>query len=165
MNLEKLVKEYQDGCDSCFDAIYKETLPLVRAAILNYITERETVLDLIQDTYLVFIEKRNSYSAKSFQNWIYTIAKNKALDYLKKKKEILLDDDSNLHDESISPCIRFVLNHLDEDKREIFLLKVLVGYSTKKVSLYLNIDINEVNKLYYEAKEILRKELKDYEIR
>ena len=58
MNLEKLVLEYQNGKAEHFDAIYLETLPLVRAAILNYVTERETVLDLVQDTYLVLIEKR-----------------------------------------------------------------------------------------------------------
>lgn len=165
MNLEKLVLEYQNGKDSNFDSIYKETLPIVRAAILNYITERETVLDLIQDTYLVFIGKRDSYNSKSFRNWIYTIAKNKALDYLKKRKEILLDDEEKVTDESISPCIRFVINNLPSDKREVFLLKVLLGYSSKKVASYLNMEINQVNKLYYEAKEILREELKDYEIK
>jgi len=165
MNLEKLVLEYQNGKAEHFDDIYLETLPLVRAAILNYVTERETVLDLVQDTYLVLIEKKDSYNPKNFRNWLYTIAKNKALDYLKRRKEILLDDDSNIVDDGISPCIRFVINKLEESRREVFLLKVLVGYSTKKVATYLNIDINQVNKLYYEAKEILRKELKDYEIR
>ena len=165
VNLEKLVLDYKAGNEESFDKIYKETLPLVKSAILNYITDRETVLDLIQDTYLVFVEKKDSYNEKNFKSWIYTIAKNKALDFLKKKKEILLDDSDSIQDDSISPCLAFAINKLDIDKREVFLLKVLVGYSSKKVSLSLNIDVSRVNSLYYEAKEILRKELKDYEIR
>ena len=86
VNLEKLVLDYKAGNEKSFDKIYKETLPLVKSAILNYITDRETVLDLIQDTYLVFVEKRDSYNEKNFKSWIYTIAKNKALDFLKKKE-------------------------------------------------------------------------------
>lgn len=90
---------------------------------------------------------------------------DKALDYLKKKKETLLDNYDSISDDTLSPCLSYVINKLDEEKREVFLLKVLVGYSSKKVSLSLNIDVSRVNSLYYEAKEILRKELKDYEIK
>lgn len=165
MNLERLVLNYRSGNEESFNKIYKETLPLVKSAILNYITDRDTVLDLIQDTYLTFVEKKDTYQAKSFSAWIYTIAKNKALDYLKKKKETLLDNYDSISDDTLSPCLSYVINKLDEEKREVFLLKVLVGYSSKKVSLSLNIDVSRVNSLYYEAKEILRKELKDYEIK
>lgn len=165
MNLEKLVLDYQKGNEKSFDKIYEATLPLVKSAILNYITDKDLVLDLIQDTYLTFVEKKDSYHAKSFSAWIYTIAKNKTLDYLKKKKESRLEREDYLPDDSISPCLAYVINKLEENMREVFLLKVLVGYSSKKVSFYLNIDVNEVNKLYYEAKEILRKELEGYEIK
>lgn len=77
MNLERLVLDYRSGNEESFNKIYKETLPLVKSAILNYITDRDTVLDLIQDTYLTFVEKKDTYQAKSFSAWIYTIAKIK----------------------------------------------------------------------------------------
>lgn len=165
MNLEKLVLDYKAGNEKSFDKIYKETLPLVKSAILNYITDKETVLDLIQDTYLTFVEKKDSYNSHSFSAWIYTVAKNKALDYLKKKKEVLMDTTDIIPDNSISPCLTYVINKLEPNLREVFLLKVLVGYSSKKVSASLDIDVSLVNKYYYEAKEILRKELKDYEVK
>ena len=165
MNLEKLVLDYKAGNEKSFDKIYKETLPLVKSAILNYITDKDTVLDLIQDTYLTFVEKKDSYNSKSFSAWIYTVAKNKALDYLKKKKEVLMDTTDIIPDNSISPCLTYVINKLEPSLREVFLLKVLVGYSSKKVSTSLDIDVSLVNKYYYEAKEILRKELKDYEVK
>lgn len=163
MNLERLVEDYKKGNEKSFDKIYEATLPLVKSAILNYITDRETVLDLIQDTYLTFVGKIDEYHSKTFSSWIYTIAKNKALDYLKKKKEVRLEDDYILIDNSTSPYLTYLINKLDDRKREVFLLKVLVGYSSKKVSLNLGIDVATVNKLYYEAKETLRKELSSYE--
>ncbi|MCR5231266.1 MAG: sigma-70 family RNA polymerase sigma factor [Acholeplasmatales bacterium] len=159
MNLERLVEEYKNGIEKSFDKLYEATLPIVRAAIINYVTERETVLDLIQDTYLVFVESKDKYVAKSFSNYIYTIAKNKAIDYVKRKKEILTDDVDYIPDYKLSPCLNYMINKLEEPLREVFILKVLVGYSSKKVSQSLNIDVNKVNKLYYEAKEILRKGL------
>ena len=126
MNLEKLVEEYKNGNEKSFDLLYEKTLPIVKAAIINYITDRETVLDLIQDTYLVFVEKKDSYQSKSFSNYIYTIAKNKALDYLKKKKELLLDDYDYIPDYNLSPCLNYLINKLEEPLREVFILKVLV---------------------------------------
>ena len=162
MNLDKLVLEYKNSKDDIvFNKIYDNTLPIVRAAIINYIYDRETVLDLIQDTYLSFINNIDKYNAKSFTNWIYTIAKNKSLDYLKKKKETSLTEYDNIPSSDISPHIKFLINKLDPNLREVFVLKVLVGYSSKQVSNSLGIKVNEVNKLYYEAKEILRKELSD----
>jgi RNA polymerase sigma-70 factor (ECF subfamily) len=165
MNLEKLVVHYKAGNEKSFDKIYKETLPLVKSAILNYITDKDTVLDLIQDTYLTFVEKKETYNSHSFSAWIYIVAKNKALDYLKKKKEVLMDTTDIIPDKSISPCLTYVINKLEPNLREVFLLKVLVGYSSKKVSTSLGIDVSLVNKYYYETKEILRKELKDYEVK
>ena len=164
MNLEKLVEEYKKGNEKSFDLLYEKTLPIVKAAIINYITDRETVLDLIQDTYLVFVEKKDSYQSKSFSNYIYTIAKNKAIDYLKKKKELLLDDYDYIPDYNLSPCLNYLINKLEEPLREVFILKVLVGYSSKKVSLSLGIEVGQVNNYYYKAKEILRKGLETNEI-
>ena len=162
MNLEKLVLEYKTtGNEDCFNKIYELTLPIVKAAIINYIADRETVLDLIQDTYMLFISNKEAYKAKSFNNWIYTVAKNKTLDYLKKKKETKLEEYDNIKSNDISPNLKFLINKLDENLREVFILKVLVGYSTKKISESLNLTIGQVNKMYYDAKEILKKELSD----
>ena len=66
MNLEKLVLDYKNVSEESFDRIYQETLPLVKSALLNYITDRKIVMDLIQDTYLTLVEKKDSYNAKCF---------------------------------------------------------------------------------------------------
>ena len=110
---------------------------------------------------MLFISNKEAYKAKSFNNWIYTVAKNKTLDYLKKKKETKLEEYDNIKSNDISPNLKFLINKLDENLREVFILKVLVGYSTKKIAESLNLTIGQVNKMYYDAKEILKKELSD----
>lgn len=167
MDLEKLAASYKAGDELAFNKIYDETLPLVRSIIYSYIRDNETIKDLIQDVYTKVSLNIKEFQAKSVLNWIYTISKNTALDYIKKKKEdnianveIIADNNS-----SYKPLLKIVIKTLDYPEREIFLLKVLEGYTTKELSQILNMTKNQVNYSYNQAKEKLREELKDYEIK
>ena len=161
MNIDKLVLDYKNGNEKAFKKIYEVTVDMVKCAIVTYVKDRDTVLDLCQEKYMAFCSNIDKYDSKSFYNWLYTIAKNKAIDYVKRKREILLDDYDNIEIDSINPYISFALKKLNDDEREVFFLKVLVGYSTKRISLSLNKDKYEINKLYITAKEKLKKELGD----
>lgn len=167
MNLERLAESYKSGNESAFNKIYDETLPLVRSIIYSYIKDNETIKDLIQDVYTKVSLNIKTYEAKSLLNWIYTITKNTALDYIKKKKEDNIENVEIIADENSSykPLLKIVIKTLDYPEREIFLLKVLEGYTTKELSKILNMTKNQINYSYNLAKEKLREELKDYEIK
>ena len=167
MNLEKLAASYKAGDELAFNKIYDETLPLVRSIIYSYIRDNETIKDLIQDVYTKVSLNIKDFQAKSVLNWIYTISKNTALDYIKKKKEDNIDNVEIIADNNSSykPLLKIVIITLDYPEREIFLLKVLEGYTTKELSQILNMTKNQVNYSYNQAREKLREELKDYEIK
>lgn len=167
MNLEKLAASYKAGDELAFNKIYDETLPLVRSIIYSYIRDNETIKDLIQDVYTKVSLNIKDFQAKSVLNWIYTISKNTALDYIKKKKEDNIDNVEIIADNNSSykPLLKIVITTLDYPEREIFLLKVLEGYTTKELSQILNMTKNQVNYSYNQAREKLREELKDYEIK
>ena len=167
MNLEKLAASYKAGDELAFNKIYDETLPLVRSIIYSYIRDNETIKDLIQDVYTKVSLNIKDFQAKSVLNWIYTISKNTALDYIKKKKEDNIDNVEIIADNNSSykPLLKIVIKTLDYPEREIFLLKVLEGYTTKELSQILNMTKNQVNYSYNQAREKLREELKDYEIK
>ena len=59
------------------------------------------------------------------------------------------------------PYLYYAIRHLDEVEREVFLMKVLCGHTTKRISEILGLSKMVVNKTYYEAKEKLKKELED----
>ena len=159
MNLNKLVIDYKNGNEIAFNKIYDSTINMVKCAIVTYIKDNDIILDLCQETYMAFVNNIDKYDNISIHNYLYTIAKNKAIDYIKKKKEVIMNDYDNINSDSINPYINFALNKLKDEEREVFFLKVLVGYSTKKIALSLNKDPYLVNKLYYDAKEKLKKEL------
>ncbi|MGM9969669.1 MAG: RNA polymerase sigma factor [Anaeroplasma sp.] len=159
MNLEKLAFEYINGNEDAFDLIYKETISFVRVAIYQYVQDPDVIDDLVQDTYMKAINNLKNYQNKNINNWLYTIAKNTALDYVKKKKETKIEDVSLIPDRVKLPYLNYAISHLDELERNIFLFKVLCSYTTKKIATLLDVNINLVNKLYYQAKEKLKKEL------
>lgn len=162
MDLEKLAVDYKNGDEKSFEILYQQTFSLVRFVIYSYIPNSIIVEDLIQDTYMKVNKSIQSYTYHNFKNWIYTIAKNVALDYLRKRKEILLEDDSMIsEDRNTHPCLNYVMNHLDEQLKEVFLMKVLCGHTTKMIAEVLNLNPSEVNQLYYRAKSILKKNLKE----
>ena len=160
MSLEKYVNLYKEGNEKAFEYIYKETLPFVRVAIYRYVQSRYIVEDLIQDVYMKVNQKIKSYDSNNFKNWIYTIAKNTTLDYIKKKKE-LVSDNLDYVSTSSNPYLHYALNHLDDNLKEVFLLKVLCGHTTKKIAITLNLKPQDVNQMYYQAKDELKRCLKE----
>lgn len=162
MDLEKEVEKYKQGNQSSFDKIYHETKALVRFAIYSKIPNSFLIDDLIQDTYVKVNQMIISYQSSNFRSWIYTIAKNIALDYLKKKKEVTMENMDFLPDaKSTHPYLYYAIRHLTEEEREVFLMKVLCGHTTKRISSILNLKPSIVNLYYYSAKQKLKKYLEE----
>lgn len=160
MDLEKIVSKYKDTKeDHYFDFIYKETIKIVEASLYVYTNDRQTIEDLSQEVYMKFVKTIDNYNTKNVKSYLYQIAKTTGIDYVRKVKEIPSLDTSFIPDEAINPYLNFALNHLEKDLKEIFLMKVLLGYTTKKIALLLNLSVKVVNNNYYKAQEILKKEL------
>lgn len=161
MNLEKAVLKYKNGDKKQFEYIYNQTIGLVRFAIYKYIQAKDTIEDLTQEVYMKVDKTIQNYSSSNFSNWIYTIAKNLAIDYAKRKKELLLEDSSYLCDRDKNPYLYYALNHLDENLKEVFLMKVLCGHTDRKIAEILNVSPSLVNKIYHQAKEQLKRSLEE----
>lgn len=162
MDLEKAVEKYKAGQESAFNLIYHETVSLVRFAIYTKIPNKRIIEDLIQDTYVKVSKLIFSYQSHNFKAWIYTLAKNIAIDYIKKKKEIVSDTVENFMDiHHTHPYLHYAIRHLDEIEREIFLMKVLCGHTTSKVAKIFDLKPSMVNQYYYQAKKKLKKCLEE----
>ena len=160
MDLEKIVLKYKETKDEIyFNKLYLETNKLVKSIIYQYCAEKNIIDDLTQDVYLKIVKNIDNYETKNFYNYLYLIAKNTAIDYTRKTRELPNLDPSYIPDNSINPYLNFALSHLDNNLKEIFIMKVLLGYTTKKISEILNSTPKKINSAYYKAKEILKHEL------
>ena len=136
----------------------------------------DDVDDLVQEVFINTYEKLNSYSSEySFSSWIYRIAHNKTIDFIKKKKikltnidnEELFENSKNelLEDlamaEDDKKRVRQALKKLGIKYRNIINLFYFEGKSYIEISDILKISVSKVGVLLYRARKELKKILTD----
>ena len=79
----------------------------------SILKDKDKALDIVQDTFIkAFINLKSFNTKKSFSSWIYRIAHNEAINYIKKNRfNVRMDEDFDIEsDENLS---------LDFEKKEI----------------------------------------------
>jgi RNA polymerase sigma-70 factor (ECF subfamily) len=94
--------------------------------LIYLLGRREDVDDLVQETWLRVLARGRSYDGRSrFEPWLFTIARNLALDHLRKRKIFSLDsnEDARQKTEALSPVSNapspFLLAARTEDARRL----------------------------------------------
>lgn len=69
------------------ETAYNELLPELKSFIYRLTCDKEVTNDLAQDTFVKVIEKQNQFKgASSVRTWIFSIASNLSIDWLRSKK-------------------------------------------------------------------------------
>lgn len=142
----------------------------------KFISDQDEIEDVLQ---VVFIKTyKNLYGFdqnKKFSSWIYRIAHNEAVNYLKKKKasKICLDDvEYKLVDEKVDlnngidnnflkKDIEKILGSLKLKYREPLILFFFEGKSYEEISDILRVPKNTVGTLILRGKKLIKEELEE----
>jgi RNA polymerase sigma-70 factor, ECF subfamily len=110
---KQLVDKFFAGDDSAFSELVKKYLKPVYNFLYYFVSDRETLDDITQETFIKAWKHIKKFDqSRNFKVWIFSIAKNTAYDFLKKKKTIpfsnFTDDEGNnqlenIGDDSILP--------------------------------------------------------------
>jgi RNA polymerase sigma-70 factor (ECF subfamily) len=90
LNDEELVGAFLSGDEESFALLVERHLSLVYKFVYHYLHNIDDANDVTQETFIKawkYIRKFNT--KKKFTTWIITIAKNTALDFIKRKKPML----------------------------------------------------------------------------
>lgn len=69
------------------ETIYNELLPELKSFIYRLTCDKEVTNDLVHDTFVKIIEKQNQFKGESSaKTWIFSIASNLSIDWLRTKK-------------------------------------------------------------------------------
>jgi RNA polymerase sigma-70 factor (ECF subfamily) len=69
--------------------VYQERLVRYLTYVLG---RRDGVDDLVQETWLRVLEKGRSYDGRSrFEPWLFTVARNRAVDFLRRRRDVSLE--------------------------------------------------------------------------
>ncbi|MBR4056737.1 MAG: RNA polymerase sigma factor [Oscillospiraceae bacterium] len=167
-------RRFLDGDDKGLAEIvrnYSDGLILYLNGIVNNISVAE---ELMEESFFKIITKKPKFNAKySFKTWLYTIGRNVAIDYLRRKAKLSdasledlansVQDEYNLErlyimEERKIPVHR-ALKKLNAEYRQILWLLYFEGLSNAEASVIMKKSSRQMKNLVYRAKSALKSEL------
>lgn len=160
------------------EEIYKEYSYAIYKYLLSLTNDSETSEELLQETFYSAIKNINKFRGESsVKTWLYSIAKNKYIDYYKKSKktkEIKIDEckdiflldtsfeeDYTKKEELLSVCKK--VHTLDEKSKEIFYLRIGMNFSFKEIGKIIGKTEEYSRLIFYRIKKYIKEECNNEE--
>jgi RNA polymerase sigma-70 factor, ECF subfamily len=167
-NLEVLVRRLKQGDETAFTNIYNQTYRQIFFVILPITRDKFLAEDIIQETYLKFLQKLEDYKTKNLLSYLITIAKNLAInEYNRRKKVTKVEDfdEFSYYDyvefkTEAKEAISKALSVLDKQETNIFLLHVLENLTHKEIAVIMDKPIGTITWLYSRAIKKMQNKLK-----
>ena len=178
---EKLIKQYLRGDENSLETLIKRYLSLVYNFSRQFTGDPTKAADIAQETFVKAWKNLKKFDTKrSFRPWILAIAKNTALDWLKKREDLpfsLFDNEETggnpleaIADNSPSPDALFnqaetrkkinaVINELPEKHRAVVRMRNEEELSFKEIAKALKEPLNTVKNHYWRATRLIRRKL------
>lgn len=170
---ETLIKQFQDGDQQAFVVLTTRYFDALYRYSYRFLKDTAGTEDVVQDTFIKVWKSMNSFNeGMKVKPWIYRIAHNTAIDYLRKKKaipfsvleteeeEVIADDSFSLMEQTIAKEERELLTQkiegLPVQYKEVVLLRAEEGLTFEEISMVLNKPMNTVKSLYRRALQKLQ---------
>jgi RNA polymerase sigma-70 factor (ECF subfamily) len=168
-----LVKALQKGDVKAFNELYYKYHKKIFAFSLKFLKNKADAEDLIQKIFVIIWEKKENLNPeKSFNNYLFIIARNEIYDLLKKKAlteyyndQILSDteqEEEDIETKKLVEVMYSLIEKMPERRRQIFLMNRDMGLTYKQIAKKLGITENTVDTQIRNSLNYLRKELPKY---
>jgi RNA polymerase sigma-70 factor (ECF subfamily) len=179
-----LVKDAVGGSEKAYTMLVNKYERALHFHILKMIKSRDKVEDLVQEVFVKAFDNLHSYNDNyAFSTWLYRIATNHTIDYLRKKKlktlsidepvqsgdgemKMQLPDQSARTDKSIirsqrQKMVHDAIENLPEKYRKVIKLRHMQEKSYQEIAEVLDSPLGTVKAHIFRAREMLYKALKD----
>lgn len=154
---------FVNGDQKAIEKVYLEYKNLMYFVIASYISNKCDVEDILSDSFIKAVDHRlDIKQPEKLKSFLSTVAKNTALDFLRKQREIPSSDviDEIYADDDRSNNLLSVLEPLLTNKETIVTyLKVGFSYTWEEIAAETGISVSSARRIYEKAKEKLRKGL------
>ncbi len=149
---------------------YKDGLALYLCSITGNICEAE---ELMEETFVRLTVKKPKFTGKSsFKTWLYTIGRNMAIDYVRRRKWIAdipihecykLTDEQDLEAayirEEQKAEVRCAMRKLKPDYQQVLWLVYFEEFTNEETASIMHKSRRQIENLLYRAKAKLKSEL------
>ena len=178
INETELIQAHKRGNTEAFNDLVKRHLQPVYRYLFRLTQDVSTAEDLTQETFLKAWKNFWRFDQKRpFKTWLFTIARNTAFDYFKKKKPLTFSElekeegiefSETIQDERLrapelmeqaerAADMENALAHVPLRSRSVLLLREAEDLTFQEISEVTKESINTVKSRYYRALELLRK--------
>lgn len=186
---EEVMKKFQNGKTGSFDILLKRHSGGVLRFVMKMTGGNKVHSeDLLQEIFLKVIERKSRYdSEQKFTTWLYSVARNHCIDYLRSESyrrhssldaplsepesvsasvlEIVKSGDrgqeDKIYDREVGELINKGINSLKQEFKEVFILKEIEGLSLKEIADITESPLGTVKSRLRYAYQDLRKVFKE----
>lgn len=157
-----------------FDSLVNKYKRKLYHHIRSIVENHDDTDDVLQNTFIKIFENLSSFREDSkLFTWIYRIATNEAINFLKSRKSKIFFKENNdiinnvqktenteLNADQIQNILKYAINQLPEKQRMIFLLRYYEELKYEEISEILNTSVGALKASYHIAvkkiEEIIR---------
>jgi RNA polymerase sigma-70 factor (ECF subfamily) len=175
----ELVARAQEGDTRAFDELVRKHSPKLYSLVYNMTSNHEDTNDLLQDIFAKAYRSLKRFQGKSaFYTWIYSIAVNMTLNFLKKRnrqRKLSLDDvDQNIQNDAdfiehtsktdpvrevnileLQQRLNAALQTLSDDHRAVVTMFDIMGMPHNQISEILGVSSGTVrSRLFYAHRQL-----------
>ncbi len=164
--ISAIIDDYLQGNEDAFYLIVDEYKDRVYEICYRVVGDYDDANDVSQDVFLrVYSSLKKFKHNSSFSTWLYRIAVNSSISFLKKsnsqKKRVdtssdLTNIESGDRSSDIDNLIQESIKKLDEKDRVVVVLKDIEGFSYEEISSILHINIGTVKSRLSRSREKLK---------
>lgn len=179
-----LIENALKGDQPSYDRLMKKYYKLIQNLIYRMIFNKDDVEDLTQEAFIKAFNSLDKFDKEyAFSTWLFKIATNNCIDYLRKKKlttfsidkEIYHEDedlrfeipdenyipDRNMIEKQKEKVIEQAIESLPEKYKQVIILRHKMDKEYEEIAAELKIPLGTVKAHLFRARELLNKYLKD----
>jgi RNA polymerase sigma-70 factor (ECF subfamily) len=181
-----LVRRAQREDMGAYDQLVRRYQERVYATVYHMTSNHEDANDLVQETFIKAFRALKTFKGdSSFYTWIYRIAVNKTINFLKQRKnrvqlslndlDINVENDPdlvalisektprrNLHLSELQEKLNSAMRKLSEHHRMVVVLHDVQGLSHEEVGKIMDCNVGTVRSRLFYARQQLQAHLSDY---
>lgn len=160
---QQLIADYLAGDDKALEILINLYLKPIYSFTYRYLNNSQEAEDITQEAFIKVWKNLKKFNKnKKFKTWIFAIAKNASLDWLKKKKPVLVSDFSNF-EIPVEPAflatveINSLLQQLPLKYRLILFLRYNDHLNFREIAETLSEPLNTIKSRHRRALIMLKK--------
>lgn len=167
----KLVLEILKGNIDSFNILVNKYELSILRFIYNNVRDKEAAEDITQEVFITVYNKLYTFNKEyKFSNWLFQIARNKCIDYMRKYKRVYeanveeveimsrdISPEQNAEFKEVKKLVENFIETLNDTDKQIILLRYSNEHMTfTDIAEVLSLGESAVKKRYYKTRERFR---------